>query len=154
MSKAPPLRRSTSAQSPSTSRTSGRHSGSVISPRRSLQISLSRRKVLKVSSTSRNQANAASTAAGSMPGSRTSTVITVPIAGSARTVREIVGTEAASYSGTGHVQCRLHRLRVALAVVRRPAQDVDLSALGLQDLLPQVGHDHRGDVGGLRIVIR
>ena len=61
---------------------------------------------------------------------------------------------AATCSGTGHVQCRLHRLRVALAVVRRPAQDVDLSALRLQDLLPQVGHGHRGDVCGLRIVIR
>src|SRR3954468_5381712 len=91
--------RSSARQRLSTSSTAGRQSASVISPRSSRLISLSSRKVLKVASTSRSQANAGSTsmpspAARSMP-------IGMPMMWRTSVRCAFAGTPGVSASGRG-----------------------------------------------------
>src|SRR4051795_11204865 len=97
--KKPRVSRSSARQRLRTSSTSGRQSASVISPRSSRLISLSSRKVLKVASTSRSQANAGSTsmpspAARSMP-------IGMPMMWRTSVRCAFAGTPGVSASGRG-----------------------------------------------------
>src|ERR1035441_8260497 len=88
---------------------------------------------------------AASTVGSGSPGSRTSTVTTVPMTGSTRTLR----CTAVPPSGARGVQRRLHRLGVALTGEGGAADDVDLGALGLQHLLAEKRERLRVDEHGL-----
>ena len=163
MSNAPSDSSRICSHSSSTVRTSGLASSTASSPRPMRMISVSGRHVLKRSSTRANHASHASMSALG-DATRVEPHVDADDVPHCSTTRRTDCMASLSVLVAGLVECALQRLRVALAGVRRAADDVDLRALRLQHLLQQerrglladLGralavdrHLERGDVGDL-----
>src|ERR1035441_3283718 len=80
-------------------------------------------------------------------GSRTSMAMTVPISGSARTVRVAMSPgRAVARLRTRQTQGGLHRLRVAVTGEGGAADHVDLGTLSFEDLIVEQWHGDRTDI--------